>query len=370
VTRLRVLVGGRLVGVDAQGGASWAVLQYLLGLARLGHDVTFVEPVGATFDHAYARAVVARFGLSGKVALVADGRRVVLGPPYPEIQRGRFDLLVNLSGVLRDAELVQPVPVRLYVDLDPAFTQVWHERDGLDVGLAGHTHYATVGLRVGDPDGAVPSCGVEWIRTLPPVDIDAFAPWSAPCRRGWTTVGNWRSYGTAGLDSVRLGQRAHSMRKLFGVPRLLGRPVSAALAIDPSERADLDGLVSGGWELVDPYAAAGTPDRYREFVAGSRGELCVAKEGYVVTSCGWFSDRSACYLACGRPVVAQDTGFAAGLPCGKGLLAYATDAEAADAIARVEGDYRRHAAAARELACGHLAAGPVLRRLVQRVGLA
>jgi glycosyltransferase involved in cell wall biosynthesis len=180
-------------------------------------------------------------------------------------------------------------------------------------------------------------------------------------------VGHWRSYGSIDHDGVHYGQRAHSLRELIGLPgRTRGR-LELALAIHPDETSDLAALAANGWELLDPDQAAGTPTRYRDFVQASKGELGVAKSGYVASRCAWFSDRSACYLASGRPVVAQETGFSAFLPGGEGLLPFVSVEEAASAIDEVEGDWERHSRAARELAREHLDSDRVLPRLLEKV---
>lgn len=362
--KLRLLVAGMVAGEPHQGGATWAALQWVLGLRRLGHDVVLVEPVGDRFDPAYAQHVVDAFGLYGSAAFIR-GRETLLGAPFAELCERDYDVLVNLSGLARDRELVERAPVRLYVDLDPAFTQLWHD-GGIDVGLDGHTHFATVGSALGSPSCDLPLCGVEWTATLPPVVLSR---WPSAVDGGtvWTTVGNWRSYGSIERDGVRLGQRAHSMRALLDVPAQAGLSPQVALTIDPAE-PDLATLGASGWTLVDPIRSAGTPARYRTFVRSSRGEIGIAKEGYVVSRCGWFSDRSACYLASGRPVVAQDTGFGHALPVGAGLLAFASAEEAADSLRRVERDYAAHRAAARAIAADQLDSRIVLGRLLEAVG--
>jgi glycosyltransferase involved in cell wall biosynthesis len=140
------------------------------------------------------------------------------------------------------------------------------------------------------------------------------------------------------------------------------------LAIHPDERDDLDALFTHGWRLIDPLAVARDPVSYRNFVQGSAVELGVAKSGYVASSCGWFSDRSACYLASGRPVVAQDTGWTDHLPSGEGLLAFTDVEEAARAIDEVLNDYERHSRAARVLAGDLFDARAVLTRLIDVAG--
>jgi hypothetical protein len=340
---VRILVAGRVAGVR-QGGATWAVLQYVIGLRRLGHDVAVWDPAP---DHDYLAELVERFDL--QVSTEAH-------------------LLLNLSGVLRDERVLERIPVRAYVDLDPGFTQLWHEQ-GQDVGLDGHTHFVTVGQALGRPDCPVPTCGMSWIKTLPPVDLRSWPQVDGP-GGAYSTVGNWRSYGSITVGSVHIGQRAHSMRSLFELPRRVEPRFAVALAIDPAETSDLEALHRGGWELVDPLLEAGTPSRYRDFVQRSRAEISIAKSGYVISRCGWFSDRSACYLASGRPVVAQDTGLGNALPTGRGLLLFRELDEAVAAIEDVEGDYETHAAAARQLAEEYFDARNILGRLLEKVGLA
>jgi glycosyltransferase involved in cell wall biosynthesis len=186
---------------------------------------------------------------------------------------------------------------------------------------------------------------------------------------GLTAIANWRSYGTLEHEGVRYGQKAHSVRALIDLPQRLDEPPRFALLIDPSETADIAALHRNGWVLIDAAHETATPESYARFVRASEAELGIAKEGYVVSRCGWFSDRSACYLASGRPVVAQRTGWQHVLPEGEGLLGFDDAAEAAEAVATVRADPARHAAAARALAEEWLDARKVLPALL-KVGLA
>jgi glycosyl transferase family 1 len=181
-------------------------------------------------------------------------------------------------------------------------------------------------------------------------------------------VGHWRSYGPIEHEGIRYGQRVHSFRGLMELPRRAPARFEVALGIHPDERRDMQALGANGWKLIDPMAVAPTPDRYREFVQGSKAEIGIAKSGYVASRCGWFSDRSAAYLASGRPVVAQETGFSRFLPTGEGLLAFETVADAAEQVEKVERDSARHGAAAREIAVEHLDSDRVLGSLLERLG--
>jgi hypothetical protein len=350
--RLRIVLGATLAGVPAQGGAAWAVLQWALGLQRLGHEIVLVEQVDPERFVATAPGFRKLAGAFGLRAALIDGRGAVAGLSADELRRALTgaDLLLNLSGVLRDDALLGAVARRAFIDLDPAFTQLWHLAEGIDLGLDRHNAFVTVGGCVGRSGCDVPTCGRQWITTPPPVVL---ARW--PVVRGTgggrlTTIAHWRSYGSIHYGGVHYGQKAHSLRPLIDLPARDPGPFELALGIHPAERGDLAALAGGGWRLVDPRSVAATPEAYAAFVRGSWAEIGIAKQGYVVSRCGWFSDRSVCYLASGRPVVAQDTGFGAWLPIGDGVLPFTTAEQAAAAIGELRGDYGRHSRAARELA--------------------
>jgi hypothetical protein len=179
-----------------------------------------------------------------------------------------------------------------------------------------------------------------------------------------TTLANWRSYGSVESGGVHYGQKAHSLRRLVDLPRRSSERFVLALEIDPAEETEARALRSGGWELADPHRVAGSPAAYRDFIRHSWAEIGVAKAGYVTAQCGWFSDRSACYLASGRPVLAQDTGFGSALPVGAGLLTFADGDEALAGLEALRSDYAGHARAAREIAVEHLDARRILPALL------
>jgi hypothetical protein len=376
--RLKILLSGMVAGDPWQGGATWAVLQYFLGLRRLGHDVLLVEPVegetprldDAAFSKSESAIYFGRLSLPGdRAALLLAGSEQTVGAPYRALVEyaREADLLINVSGMLADERLLESIPVRSFLDLDPGFNQVWHET-GVDVGLGAHNRFVTVGQAIGTATCPVPNCGVSWIPTLPPVVLERWPAPGAPRRDAFTTVGHWRSYGSIEHGGIHYGQRAHSLRELISLPGRTGARFELALGIHPDETGDLEALDAEGWQLLDPVEVAGTPDRYRDFIAESKAELGVAKSGYVASRCAWFSDRSACYLASGRPVVAQETGFSDFLPSSEGLLAFSTVEAAVGAVEEVERDRERHALAARSLAEEHLDSDKVLGRLIERLG--
>ena len=367
-----ILVSGMIAGDPHQGGATWAVLQYLLGFRRLGHEVFFVEPVkkmsGAS--SAYFREVVRDFGLEKNAALLLAGTHETEGPGYGELRDAakRCDVLFNVSGMLTDPALIEAVPRRVYLDLDPAFIQLWHAEYGIDMRFDAHTHFVTVGLALGSDACPVPTCGRKWLTTFQPVVLDEWPRGNGIETNALTTVGNWRGYGSVEFRGQHYGQKAHSMRGFFELPRRTTERLSPALAIHPAEEKDLAALAENGWTLLDPAKVAATPASYRAFVRGSKGELGIAKSGYVHSRCGWFSDRSVCYLASGRPVIAQDTGFSDYLPAGEGLLSFDSVESARAGIEEINRDYARHSRAARALAETHFDSDKVLARLLKDVG--
>jgi hypothetical protein len=256
----------------------------------------------------------------------------------------------------------------VYLDLDPGFIQMWHVTGTSDMRFDAHNVFVTVGQAIGATDCTVPTAGREWIPTLQPVVLSHWPAAGAPAPDApLTTVANWRGYGSIDYNGTFYGQKAHSLRRLMELPLRARQPIRLALGIHPDEVRDLESLQRNGWQIVDPVTVTGTPDDYQRFVQQSWGELGIAKSGYVTSRCGWFSDRSACYLASGRPVIAQDTGFARYLPTGEGLFSFATSDDVIAAIDTIRLDYPTHSRAARMLAEEHFDSRKVLGSLIDRV---
>ena len=381
--KLTILFAGMIAADPNQGGATWAVLQYLLGFRQLGHEVIFVEPIkasalranGSSFESSenarYFQETIREFGLDQQAALLLTETHKTVGLTYKELRpkAARADVLFNVSGMLEDEALFSSIPCRVYLDLDPAFNQLWQVVCGIDMRLSNHTHFVSVGQAIGRPDCAVPTCDLDWLTTLPPVVLEYWPMTAAVFHDALTTVGNWRGYGSIEHGGLHYGQKAHSLRKFFELPKMTTEKLALALAIHPDEKSDVEALRENDWELLDPLECAGSPSRYRCFIQGSKAEFGIAKSGYVVSRCGWFSDRSACYLASGRPVLAQETGFSQFLPTGNGLFSFATMDGIIYAIEEMNRDYARHRKAARELAERHFDSAKVLTRLLDKVGV-
>ncbi len=381
----RILVAGALAVHPIGGsGNTWAFLQYLLGFRRLGCEVIYVEHIdgkncigddwqpSSFADSAnvrHFRATMERWGfLESSSFFELDGTGSC-GLTRSEVLAlaGDADLLINMSGRFHAKEILTAARRRLYLDLDPGYVQIWQEKYGVDMNLRGHDVYATVGLNLGAADCPMPTCGVHWEHTLPPVVLDEWRD-SGVAGRHYTTVADWRGYGPVEWDGVWYGQKADEFRKIMTLPRQVVAPLEICLAIHPDE-PDRRALVENGWILSDPLHHSATTDTYRAFISGSRGEFTVVKNGYAAGKTGWVSDRSVCYLAAGRPVIVQDTGIGRYLPTGSGLLTFTDVSSAAAAIDAVEADYERHAAAARAFAAAYLDSDIVLSRLLEVSGL-
>lgn len=362
------------------GGNAWAFLQYLLGFRALGFEVAYFEEIDPArcFDRewnpcpfevsanvSFLQAVAERFGFSDRFLLLARGNPAAsAGMKLAQAERfaEEASILVNLSGRFHNEDLLARVHRRIYIDLDPGFTQIWHERYGVDMNLSRHDVYCTVGLNLNAPDCPVPPCNRVWHPIPPPVLLEDWPTTKTP-GAVWTTVADWRGYSPVEWQGQWYGQKSEEFLKVIDLPRQAPAPLELCLAIHPAE-PDLPRLLEHGWRLASPAVHCADPDAYRRYIGSSRGEFSVAKNGYVVGRTGWFSDRSACYLAAGLPVVVQDTGIRDHLPVGHGLLTFTTAEEAAEALREAERDYDRQRRAARALAEEVFASRVVLPQLL------
>ena len=268
----------------------------------------------------------------------------------------RSALLINVMGYLDDEEILGAAPVRAFLDIDPGFGQIWKAL-GLHDLFRGHDRFLTVGGRIGSADCEVPTVGLDWIAIKPPVEL---TEWPSQSDRGsrFTSVASWRgAFGPLeyeGQDPRLAGARVPPLLRAARADtgRLRGR---ARHRRSGDRRPELHfAAMDGSWPTH--VRSAGDPWSYRDYIQRSAAELMVAKNLYVETHSGWFSDRSACYLASGRPVLAQDTGLEGLLPTGEGLVTFSTLDEAVAGVEEISGDYERHSRAAREIAAEHFAA--------------
>jgi hypothetical protein len=371
----RIVVAGALANKAGKGGEAWVRLSWVLGFQRLGFEVLFVEqiaPSQATPGACrYFEEVVGRFDFSA--ALVTDDGDAVLRLPGKDLVELAADaqLLVNISGNLTFEPLLEAARCRVFVDLDPGFTQLWHIAGEPGARLEGHDLYFTVGENIGTSVCPIPLDGIPWRPIRQPVVLPQWPVSPVKDRDRFTTVATWRGpYGPVEFGDKRYGLKVHEFRKFVELPQRTRQTFELALDIDPAERSDLDLLRRCGWQLVEPDRVARDPDGFRRYVQGSGAEFSVAQGIYVETASGWFSDRSARYLASGKPVLVQDTGFDRHLPVGEGLISFRTVAEAVAGTERIASDYERHARAARSLAEEYFDSDRVLGRMLEEVGIA
>jgi hypothetical protein len=357
----RVVVCGYMIRHPVAGNLL-AFYHYVLGLCRLGHEVAYLEESGWPYscydpvarhwhDHPdtglrVVRALAAEHGMDVPICYVNRDTGHVDGTDRVGVRRmlEAADLLLNVGGVcwLPEFELCRR---RALVDMDPVFTQV--AQFGAKVLPDYHAHFS-YGANIGRPGCTVPTGGVDWLPTVPPVVPDLWRAADPPADAPFTTVANWGSYGGLTHEGEHYGQKDEEFLRLLDLPRRTSQRLELALSGGQDVR---DRLRAAGWSVRDAGEEVSTEvPTYRAYLTGSRGEFSAAKNAYVRTHSGWFSDRSVCYLAAGRPVVLQDTGFGDWLPTGRGVLAFTSVDEAADRLECVNADYPAHARAAREIA--------------------
>lgn len=364
---MKVLLAG-IIARYPFGGVTWCSLMYLLGLRALGHDVMYIEDTGEciydpvqntrsedpSFGTRYIHDALEPFGFGDRWSFVNfDG--AYHGLPQDKVRAfcADADLFVNLSGgswFWRD-EYVR-IPRKVFVDSDPVFTQLAIAKaEGWYVDFfKGFDHLFTFGANIGTPACDVPTGGFTWLKTWQPVTPEHWRTGAPPDRDRFTTVMTWKIESFTDVD----GNKDKEFVKFIDLPSRT--PQRFELAVNGPQRL----LREHGWDTVDAMGVSRSLWDYRRFIQGSKAEFGVAKHAYVAHRSGWFSDRTECYLAAGRPALVQDTGWSAHLPSGTGLIGFSTPEEALDGLARISGDWPTHARRASEIAREHFDASRVL----------
>jgi hypothetical protein len=405
---LRIIVTGLIAQHPSLGGMTWHYLQYLLGLARLGHDVFYFEDSGLVpydisggvsgvdamvfdcADNARGLAtILERFGMDQRWAYrcAPESRWHGMSAEQREDVLHSADLLINVSGTLEHPQNYRSVKRLVYIDTDPVVTQIKYLKgapefasrvDCHDIHFSFGEHFSPV----------VPETGHDWLPTRQPIVLSEWVS-AEPERDVFTTVMSWTSYAPLRFAGREFSQKDTEFQRFIELPRLVA-PARMEVALARTEHKNWQSklrrlptdirerlkkrrhlgprelLEAAGWRVVDANERCGDFDAYREYIRSSRAEWSVAKNVYVQGRAGWFSERSACYLASGRPVILQDTGFGAVLPVGEGLLSFGTPAEAAAAVRDVDSHYDRHSLAAREIASSFFGSDEVLTDLLER----
>jgi len=256
------------------------------------------------------------------------------------------------------------------VDIDPGFTQFWHQEGLAGANVAGHDAYFTIGERIGCRDCPIPTGGIDWRPVRQPVVLEDWPVVEPEEGDRFTTIATWRGpFGPVEHGGRKYGLKVHEFRKFIDLPQRSPQRFEIALDSHPADEGDVEALREHGWRIADPQLVAGDPEAMRAYVQGSSAEFSAAQGMYVDTACGWFSDRSVRYLASGRPVLVQDTGFSGILPVGEGLLAFRTLEEAVAGANEIASRYFEHCSAARQIAERYFGAERVLARFCEEAGV-
>lgn len=379
-SKANIVVAGFIVG-GPLGGLVWHHLQYVIGLQAMGHNVMFVEDStdhpccyhphthGFSNDASYGLAFISKvflqFGLQNQWAYFKYSTNTWYGKTLQQVKQftETADLFLNLSGFNPLRDLFLKIPIRIFLDTDPVFTQIRNLTEPTAFETAKrHNRFLSFGENFGKPGCCIPNDGFNWQPTRQPVYMDAWAVTEGDKNARWTTVMQWDSYKVRRYNGQAYGMKSASFDAYFSLPGKIVDQFELAIgsATVPKEK-----LSTAGWHIVNPVAVTIAPATYQQFIQQSKGEWSVAKHGYVASNSGWFSERSTCYLASGRPVVVQDTGLAAVIETGRGLFSFTSPDEAVAAIETINSNYTAHCKYAREIAAGYFSYSKVLSALLQ-----
>jgi hypothetical protein len=390
--RLTIIVGG-FIGILPAGGVTWDYIQYPLGFHEMGHDVYYIEdtrlyPIyqkeGSNWDDAsssvsHLQQVMRAFGFDGRWAYRDEASGKCFGLSEKEVKNicRKADIFVNIScsTFLRDEYL--SIPVRILIDSDPMFTQIQYVsgqaftsgKPAMVDLISNHNYYFTFGENIGSDDCLIPTCDLQWYATRQPICLKYWPVTSLPANgQTFTTLMNWSAGKKLCYRNKEWGQKDEEFNKIIHLPQLVSK-INLSIAVSQTNSANgffpKEAIQSYGWEIVEPGKIAGDWRQYSQFIGCSTGEFSVAKQTYVKAKTGWFSCRSACYLAAGRPVVVQDTGWSKFIPSGEGVLAFDDMQSAADALERVVADKEHHARKAREIAEEYFDSTKVLNSMLE-----
>lgn len=387
---MRIVVTG-LIGQYAFGGVTWDYMQYVLGFQALGHDVWYLEDTSAwaydpvkqepsadcSHNTGYLNRVMHEFDMGDRWIYRngADGTyHGVADTGAAERILASADVLANVSGACWLREPTAAIPLKLFLDGDPMFTQISLAADPeseFAARVSSHDKHYSFGLNIGQVGCRVPTCGLEWRPTVQPVALDWWAKTLMPpgaihiAADAWTTVMNWASYAPKEFDGLTYGQKDLEFARFVDLPALTPEKFVLAMGQGVGQNRPTETLEQKGWKIIEPDVHIPDYACYHDFLTNSKGEWSIAKNGYVRSRSGWFSCRSACYLAAGKPVVVQDTGWTDHMPSGEGVLAFDSPEGAAEALAKVSSNYEHHCLAARAYAGKHFDAAKVCAHLLE-----
>lgn len=371
--KLRVVVCG-YIGLFPAGGAVWDYIQYVLGFAAMGHDVWYIEDTGnwpaympdgeetnGQYNVRYLADAMGAFGMADRWAYNDPVSECWFGLDEAKAREvmASADVFVSVSCSARQSELWSQVPVRIVIDSDPMFTQLQLQQGkgftkgatDLRTKLEAFTHHFTFGEKMGAPDCRVPPSGFDWLPTRQPVVLDLWASDPPPREAPFTTVMNWTAVPPIVFEGEEWGQKDVEFAKIIDLPSQLPQHAFEVVVAGLDKPTFPKALFAkASWQLLEPRESVPDAPSYRDFIRASAGEVSIAKQAYVKSRSGWFSCRTACYLAASRPCLVQDTGWSEIIPDGLGLLAFSETEEAVEKMRSMADDLPAHARGARAVA--------------------
>lgn len=391
--KLRIVVGG-FIGLYPTGGATWDYIQYPLGLKLLGHDVYYLEdtclyPVyqkeGVSWDDAsgcvkYLKQVMTKAEMGERWGYrdIASGNSFgITEKKIREILK-TADIFINIScsTFLKDEYL--KIPKRILIDSDPMFTQMryYNEINGFEKKsstkdmLENHNYLFSFGENINEPDCRIPKFHFNWSKTRQPICLDEWANSGEASNSSFTSIMNWTEKKKLIYQNEEWGQKDVEFRKFEDIP-MKCPDMKFEVVINRSLNAEKNfhqqQLINKGWRILDPHNTVDSPAKYRNYIQTSSGEFSIAKETYVKANTGWFSCRSACYLAAGKPVITQDTGWSRNIPAGKGLFAFTDMNSAIFALEQVKNSIKQQSKMAREIAYSYFDSNLILTNLIEQL---
>lgn len=373
-----IIIFASAIGRFPIGGNAWSDLQYILGLRSLGHDVYYLEECGLEswvynwqteqfttdldYPTNYLRNCLEPLGFANQWIYRAGDRSAGMELDKFKYICSQADLMIIRGSPITLWREEYNLPQRrIYIDADPGFTQINIVQGNTELAntIEQCDRLFTIGQRIGAPDCSIPTIDKHWHKTLPPIALPYWA-WVEDDSTYFSSIMQWHSYCEVNYQGVSYGNKDKEFLKFIDIPQQTKQPFRIALSGGiPQE------LAQHGWEVIPGWMASFSPESYQIFIQESRAEFGVAKHGYVATKGGWFSDRSVCYLASGRPILVQDTGLSDWLPLKEGIFTFCDRSEAANAIETINTDYKQHQYAARKLAEEYFDSNKVLSSLLE-----
>ncbi len=376
-----------LAGQFPMGGIGWQALHHVVGLSRLGYDVYYIEDSGAppydpriksvvedcTYNVSFVKDIMERFGFKDRWAYWDLAHATCYGLSLSKLKDlyGKADALINVCGTTRLRDEHLRCPIRIYLETDPVYEQIKLAQANplTKEFLDAHTHHVTYGENLGTPGCPIPLPVYNWKTTRPPVVLDLWQPCDPPRGEKFTTIATWQNV----TKDITFQGTTYYWSKHLNFLSIQDLPLKTSqrfeLALETTDPELVPRLKAKGWSIADPYETSKNIDVYQQYIYASRGEFTVSKDLVVRTKSGWFSDRSVCYLAAGKPVITQETGFSSYVPTGTGLFAFTSLEDILAAVDIINSDYPKHCRAAREIACEYFASDILLKKIMVEAGL-